>query len=602
MNHSPNNSGWLRWANNHYWPYAAGYAIFLSLGLLRYYWGGSVVMGGEGAFFLDFTVFWENVPYTAWFPFNFLGMPALSPGANFFNVLTWYAIERLFLSEQATSFAVTFFLFFGHFLAMFLVGRLLGVRPALSFLAAAFYALNPFILNHTGKLNQWLNPAMILPPLYFYLLYRFHRRYLLLFWWWGVLSVVFSFANANPPMLAATQLTVISSVLVTVYLREGRLDLKIALKMFAAALAAYLLFNMWWLLPTVKGISYGLQIYRPEFAHWYLQTTVNPYNVLEWMLSFTTNILFSIDDIFTHIHQTVAAQVVTLIPLFLVLWGVFFIPGRRSKRLLSLLLAVTCAYMFLAKGTAPPFGEVYLFLFKNVPLFNIFKTPIEKFGVLFIFYFSLLLLFVLDHVTGTKPAKLFYGALTGYLLFCAIPVFVGQILPDGTFFKSGVVTKRFFDWLEYKEVRRLINLDKQHQRVMRMPGLDYPIFWNHNDDPLWGHTKRLYSGIGPVVNNTNKIILTPRDRLPGLYYHFDDPRFVRYLWIYNVGSLFFYRSMVFEYAVPERQTDTQLEEIYDRTFKRKRKWDLVSLYWVDDFQPRITPMKKAHWLPIAPAP
>ena len=53
---------------------------------------------------------------------------------------------------------------------------------------------------------------------------------------------------------------------------------------------------------------------------------------------------------------------------------------------------------FLNKGVNKPFEYVYAWMLTNIPLFLIFKTPLEKFSVLFVFLLTILLISVFNFV------------------------------------------------------------------------------------------------------------------------------------------------------------------------------------------------------------
>jgi len=161
--------------------------------------------------------------------------------------------------------------------------------------------------------------------------------------------------------------------------------------------------------------------------------------------------------------------------------------------------------IFLLKGAAPPLGTIYLFLFKNVPFFNIFKTPVEKFGLVYIFLLSILLLFT---ILGTKNhSHLKTGTIifSGYLLLCTIPLLMGKAITEISFSDGVILSRKFKEKSSHKIFRNQINNEKLEYKILSLPGVgNYQVLF----DSIEG---KLYSGIDPLLSNTNKSTITPHN-------------------------------------------------------------------------------------------
>ena len=57
-------------------------------------------------------------------------------------------------------------------------------------------------------------------------------------------------------------------------------------------------------------------------------------------------------------------------------------------------LVILCLALFFAKGSQPPYGGIFLFLYHNLPLFSVFRTPDIRFGFIVVFSIAILLLFI----------------------------------------------------------------------------------------------------------------------------------------------------------------------------------------------------------------
>lgn len=78
-------------------------------------------------------------------------------------------------------------------------------------------------------------------------------------------------------------------------------------------------------------------------------------------------------------------------------------------------------FLFMAKGPQEPFGEIYLFLLKNVPGFRVFRSPDSKFG--FVIIFSIAILSLLSSSTVSKGK--FLTLIVGVMLIQSYPLLTG---------------------------------------------------------------------------------------------------------------------------------------------------------------------------------
>ncbi len=124
-------------------------------------------------------------------------------------------------------------------------------------------------------------------------------------------------------------------------------------------------------------------------------------------------------NVFGVVHQP--AWYFVAIPL-LALSGFLLWRGNSSARYLCLLLLIG---LFLTKGSNPPFGEINIWFFQNIPGFTLFRDS-SKFFLLVVFTFSLFIgkLFTL------VPDKFRIYAYTGFSLFILLilsPTWIGKM-------------------------------------------------------------------------------------------------------------------------------------------------------------------------------
>lgn len=123
---------------------------------------------------------------------------------------------------------------------------------------------------------------------------------------------------------------------------------------------------------------------------------------------------------------------------------------------------------FLAKGTNPPFGEVYLWLFESLPGFFMFRDP-TKFYLLISLSYAVLIPFSIFSILNLLSSKLkfqnylpnlFLLLVTCYFLLLMLPASLGEL--NGTI-KSHEVPK------EYVELKDFLHDQPEFFRTLWIP-------------------------------------------------------------------------------------------------------------------------------------
>ncbi|MDP2943888.1 MAG: hypothetical protein Q8N49_01235 [Candidatus Omnitrophota bacterium] len=562
------------------------FAFIISAALLPYYWNGTIILGGEGDYVLDYATHLKKYSFM-WFPTHGTGVPNLSPSGTGLNILFLRFIETLTKSVKITNFALVFSIYFIPFVTMYLLCKQLKASPFFSFLISYFYVVNPFVLYYLNCLNQWNVFSVSVMPLFLCLILRYYHQNFRLFFIFGFFSACFSFAYTNQPMLAMLQISlVISTIIVSLYYKRKFL-LSEVLKKYFIVITAFILFNLWWFLPMIivmLNFQSGTVTYSQAFAKSWLDTTVSGHSpVILNMFSLTTIInKVTTYDFFSFWYNTIFARIITLIPILLLVYF-FFIDGNKKTRnafnfaLLLILLIV----LFFAKGNAAPSGFIYNLMFTYVPLFNVFKTPVEKFGLLYVFIFSVLLLCMFDSIKGHRYYKLACVCFSFYLFFCSIPIFSGSIIPEYKIPNIGYCSRRYKDKEEYRQFRFLIKKEPFQYRILSMPGVgNYQVFMpNYNN--------AYYTGMDPVLMNTSKPFIATQNYLDLLYVNVRSKRYGKLLGIYNVGKVVINKGLTPWCGVIGIEDPLELEKIFTKSMPVKKMGSLVIFENVDNFNPKI---------------
>ncbi len=184
--------------------------------------------------------------------------------------------------------------------------------------------------------------------------------------------------------------------------------------------------------------------------------------------------------------------------------------------------------IFLNKGVNEPLLGVYTWLLENIPLFIIFKTPIEKFSVLLIFLVCLYLALTLN----TLKIKWLHFIMVAYLIVCGIPYISLNFIPDYKIDENLTISRRFTYKPEYKNSINKLNEDGDY-RVLSLPGSgNYQI-------TMQNHGVKYYRGMDPILYAINKpfIAAYSGDLFLPIYKNIGNKNIGKYLSIYSIKKL-----------------------------------------------------------------
>jgi len=212
-------------------------------------------------------------------------------------------------------------------------------------------------------------------------------------------------------------------------------------------LMVFVLLNFYWILPFVVGHQAALPL---------------SYQNAE-QLSFLnfTSLGHSMALIQPHWYKNVFGNVSQLNMWFLIIPMLVFatpIIVKRNKNI-KFWLIIALLGIFLSKGSNPPVGGVYTWLFSKLPGFSFFRDS-TKFFTLTGLSYSVLFGFGIDVITkrvGNKFRPIPYLAFCIYLLIIISPVWMGKM--TGTFSLPAHQN-------EYEKVKKYLEKDSDFGRVM----------------------------------------------------------------------------------------------------------------------------------------
>ena len=533
---------------------------FLAYLYAIFYANGDYLLGAEGSFYLDYILLAKNFGY---FWYNAaVGYIATSYNFLFHLIL----VQWLFGSERLINFITIASLYVLPFIAVYLLCLELKINAWLALLFSVFYLVNPFTVYFLYSINQWNMIASYIFPAFFLIILKFYRRPIFLFTVFGLHSAFFTFGNANPPTMALYQVAMVISVLVISTYINKRFDLKDVIFHYLLVLASFVLFNFWWLIDWLVVFSQASSSLSTVYSLGWLKNAGWQRPVL-WrsftlhgLLPFPRNQVMNYLDVY---FGNNLGEILSLIPVALVSLSLL------KKQLVTISMAILGVSLvsagFLAKGTNPPLGNLYELAIVYIPIFKIFKTAPEKWGVLFVFLLTLYLIFIVRDLSSSIFRKIVLLCLAGYTIFSAVPFLTGNFLPDYTYDGWLFVTKHFPYKKEYLDLREKLNNDPLQYRVFSLPGhLNYQIALDIGNG-------KYYGGPDPVLTNTNKPYIAPYNNLFApefmfLFRNISNPDLAKILGLYNVKKIVINKDMFPWFGYAEKESIEDMEKIFDRQF------------------------------------
>ena len=470
--------------------------ILISLIAFRdIFFNNSFIIGGEGNYFLDFQNYIQTFKY-----------PWMSKwGMGYFNPLlsgTGANIQLLSFIENITSnkLLINQLLFFSIFtlpaISMFYYLNYFKINKFANLLISLFYIYNPFSIDYLHQFNQWTNTSLIFIPLMFLILTIQFKSKFTFFLTIFVFFNIISFSFANPPTFLIYAIAIVVYVFVIALTRDN-FSFKNYFLTLIIIFSALFICNFYWLLNlAINVVTSPLidQIYNEQTKANYLITILKlsgPIVSQLFSFIFLGSDMSNYDTNYSIIFKSVYYKIfMPLIVIFIIFYNLI----SKDKKSIYF-TCCTILFLYFAKGLYQPLSSLYLYLYKYFPLFSMFKTPTEKFGLLYVIFFVISLAFFSKNIK-TRYFSLVFIPLIIVLLY--IPMSKGVISPYTLQLGETVKVNRSIPLNDafFESIDKINNL-KEDKRVLVLPGsYNYQLFLDINED--------LYSGLDPVLNNTNK--------------------------------------------------------------------------------------------------
>lgn len=206
------------------------------------------------------------------------------------------------------------------------------------------------------------------------------------------------------------------------------------IKFFLLTLFLFLVTNCWWI-----GQVFSLNLYKNIYSsvlNFNASDNLSTLEALSGKMGNLSDIFRFINASFINERSLLWVKILNSFPfmvlqyliIIVVLYSIVRYIKNRSVFVLGALVLIS---IFLAKGTNPPFGDLYKYLFSKILLLQVFRNPFEKASFILSLSVSLLVGFSLSHLTSEMPRKLggliYIGFLGFIILIWGFPFYTGLV-------------------------------------------------------------------------------------------------------------------------------------------------------------------------------
>lgn len=364
-------------------------SLIASILVFGWFKDGYILGVAEGTLpFYDLTRFYDQVKL-AWTDTN--------PGMGFSNgMITAYA-PTFYVLSFFERIGIPAFIIEAVFLWFFLFASALGIIlfirelfPKISskylLLAALFYWFN--LLSLVNIWNRFLYGFIalwaLLPLVSAIYIKGLRKQNFLYVFIIGIICAVFSLGLSNPVFNVVLWFVLSFITLFYFFTTKIKTNKLFYPLFFALNLVYFCLVNLWWIGQVIRHFLLGK--YSEELSSFFqdsvslstltsssqnLGDLTNLYRLLH--KSFFTTPFAEWAKLFLGVGPVIIEFLLTAIVLL------FVVRYRKNIQVIFLALLFTTG-LYLAKGSNPPFGGLFEFLFINITFLQIFRNPFEKFG------------------------------------------------------------------------------------------------------------------------------------------------------------------------------------------------------------------------------
>ncbi len=562
------------------WLFLAFIFFFCVKHYFLFFNGGTIVLGGEGNYWQDFTILLKNQGHT-WLN---IGTGELTTSIN--SIFVFPILFSFIKNVPLTSYLITVSIYLLPFTGMYLLLTYLNKNKHFhAALLSFFYIANPFSIMYLVAINPWNMNIMATYPLFLYIFVRWYDKFPPLFFVLGIVSSILAYTLTNPPQMALFIVVLPFLMLIASTIRNNTFKSYAYLKNLLVAGTSFIFFNLWWIIHWVSVLPAAQKIYTLKFAKAWLknQAEVSPM-ILKDIFSFSWIVPRTVgySRLADYLNHPVIL-VLMYIPFILIFtWVIGDMKSSPRRKIIAVIFFGMFILGLFLKGINPPFANLISACFDYVKYCYIFKTAPEKFGVVFTFLTTIVLFYLFSD--SKKIWFRYVGYL--YLLLLFIPFLGGFYLPDIKIDTLDYATRKYTDYSEFQQFRKIMNEKYLDFRLLSLPNSgNYQVKMHLHDD-------KFYTGHNPIVMNIPQSFIADNssdDYIP-LFSKIDSPVESKMLGLFSIRYIVFNNRIRGWFGNFTNKSNKELLTLLDNQYKKVLVDGAIILYENPNYIPHF-------WIP-----
>lgn len=391
----------------------------------------------------------------------------------------------------------------------------------LSLFGAVFYFLNLYSMSQVWARGLYMQsvPFASFPLIFLFLHLALNERKKIYFLITLLISIVLPVGIAPSYILSLWLILAILFAYSLIFPPKKTHRLMILFYLILLLLG-WITINLWWLssLILLNSSMYLSNKLTNESLGTLL--TISRSSSLFSVIRLTQDSLFNTPWLFSSFYQTIFFQVFSWITPFLAVFSLRSVKRSKFLKLFSIFFIIS---LFICLGAGFPFGFIFVWIFNSSPIFQVFRNPYEKFGiVLLIFYtpFVTLGFFKLSEILRNRFKSLGLALIYIFLIITFIvlvwPIWTGAVIRTNEP-KNLVKVPKYYEQLN----KWMDQNNKDKSRIIMLPFLP-------GEGVTYNWDGNIYSGIDPMINILDYPVISsameyphPKELLDTLYKNID---------------------------------------------------------------------------------
>lgn len=251
---------------------------------------------------------------------------------------------------------------------------------------------------------------------------------------------------------------------------------------FLIGLILWLLTNSWWLIPVYKISPVALAEQHKTEESLYTLINISAQAVLPHSLRLINPFYLYYQAEFGNMYQNFIFQLIPWVFTAIILGGFMYSFRYKNFSSYGILFLIS---LFLAKGAAPPFGNLYIQAFTYFFPLGVLRNPFEKTGLILVFFATILFVLGINFIIlfakkiNIQFSRIIIISTFFLILIFAYPMFTGKVFgrPDkGSFVEVPQSYKQADQYLSEQKLSGISNGRLLHLPLPRGESVTYK--WN----------------------------------------------------------------------------------------------------------------------------